>query len=755
MKKIQKFFCVLVISMMICDFDTTTAYSAGFVERTSAPSFTDSYYCAPLNNFSNNGGKGNCTWYAYGRAYEILGKKPVFSGNAENWWNYRDSYYGYGSIDHPKVGAIAVWGGTYGHVAVVEKVYADGSVDLSESSWSGVWYSKSYWGRKTYSKAALNSLTSSMGTLYFQGYIYLLNDDTELPVVSNSSVSNINSNGYTVTCNISDNIGVTSVKFPTWTENAGQDDLIWYDGSINGNVATITIQTGSHHNETGLYNTHIYAYDAAGNYTSVPITAVVPAAAGTDPGTAEYDYSDWSGWQTEPITANDTTEVETRTTDVYGTRTQYSYEYWRYYNTSLAKYMYKGNGNRGGEHYSVTLDYMLTPYSSTSDGQSYYRGGGEYFNFKGELWYNQAEVSTQIVTGQRTEYRYRTKTARAAAITSTPAPEAISDSMIGTQVPDAYDNMSGPDDSGVNGAVPVSTMASPDDLQSMIDNDLQYSSRSSFSYGGETSETYKIVVEEEGWIFISMHSDMGGSFYGTFNTRLYTNSSLTSQLGSIEMSGANKVLAVYAEAGDYYYQIYYAGMYQPTCTCYVGFMPSTARIKADSIVYSKDKSKATVTLDYDEDYLPSGSYGAIRYVKGSISYKDIATSSVWYQKDNKNIINGNTLAVTENGTYSAIIISNKDAYYCKISFEVTDIVSGKPAAPKIGSYKKNSRTVSGTGAYGNKVYVKVNGKYYDTTVGKDGKWSVSVPKLKAGMKLTAYSKSAAGVKSKTTTVTVK
>jgi hypothetical protein len=40
-------------------------------------------------------------------------------------------------------------------------------------------------------------------------------------------------------------------------------------------------------------------------------------------------------------------------------------------------------------------------------------------------------------------------------------------------------------------------------------------------------------------------------------------------------------------------------------------------------------------------------------------------------------------------------------------------------------------------------------------VDKSGKWQVSVPTLKKGCKLTAYIQNAAGVKSKTTSVTVK
>lgn len=56
----------------------------------------------------------NCTAYAYGRAYEILGSEPKLSwNNAEQWYDYNKSngYYKYGQT--PKVGAIAA-----GHITV-------------------------------------------------------------------------------------------------------------------------------------------------------------------------------------------------------------------------------------------------------------------------------------------------------------------------------------------------------------------------------------------------------------------------------------------------------------------------------------------------------------------------------------------------------------------------------------------------------------------------------------------------------------
>ena len=90
--------------------------------------------------------------------------------------------------------------------------------------------------------------------------------DTTSPIISNVKVTEITDTGYTVTCNVSDNVGVTKVQFPTWTDANGQDDLIWHNGTISGNTATYRVNISNHNNERGCYyNTHIYAFDAAGN----------------------------------------------------------------------------------------------------------------------------------------------------------------------------------------------------------------------------------------------------------------------------------------------------------------------------------------------------------------------------------------------------------------------------------------------------------------------------------------------------------
>ena len=107
--------------------------------------------------------------------------------------------------------------------------------------------------------------------------------DTESPVISNVKVSNITTEGYDVSCTVTDNVGVDRVMFPTWTTANGQDDLpnSWSTnpkarGTRNGDTWTFHVDIADHNNERGEYLTHIYAYDAAGNRSCfTPYDAIV------------------------------------------------------------------------------------------------------------------------------------------------------------------------------------------------------------------------------------------------------------------------------------------------------------------------------------------------------------------------------------------------------------------------------------------------------------------------------------------------
>lgn len=146
-----------------------------FTPRLKAPSSTDKYWLRkshggvnPCIEIKNGSCLPNCVGYAWGRVYELLGKKHSLStGNAENWFNKKD---GYSRGQEPKLGAVICWrkgkagnaSDGAGHVAIVEQINSDGSIVCSESSWGGARFNV-----RTLKKPY------KLGSAYtFQGFIY-------------------------------------------------------------------------------------------------------------------------------------------------------------------------------------------------------------------------------------------------------------------------------------------------------------------------------------------------------------------------------------------------------------------------------------------------------------------------------------------------------------------------------------------------------------------------------------------------------
>lgn len=102
-------------------------------------------------------------------------------------------------------------------------------------------------------------------------YVWL---ETTAPVITNVKITDLSASGYTVSCTVTDD-ALDRVLFPTWTIANGQDDIIWYKGTISGTTATCRINASSHNNETGNYTTHIYAYDTSNNSSSYNCSTIV------------------------------------------------------------------------------------------------------------------------------------------------------------------------------------------------------------------------------------------------------------------------------------------------------------------------------------------------------------------------------------------------------------------------------------------------------------------------------------------------
>lgn len=137
--------------------------------RTSTPSKTNKYYYKNNPFYQSGYGLPNCTCYAFGRFYEVLGKKPSLSlSNAENWWAHKD---GYKRGQTPRLGAVICWrkgragngSDGAGHVAIVEKIYSDGRILIGQSGWGA---SKKFWTQ------TLSPPYEIGGAYKLQGFIY-------------------------------------------------------------------------------------------------------------------------------------------------------------------------------------------------------------------------------------------------------------------------------------------------------------------------------------------------------------------------------------------------------------------------------------------------------------------------------------------------------------------------------------------------------------------------------------------------------
>ena len=197
MKKVFSLILSLVIACAIALPAATTESEAAFSARTTVPAYGSAagsaYYYTNNNIFYRSGygpnqvrrsdGKyvtGNCTWYAYGRASEILGKtfNTAFRWDASKWWdiNKQGNYYPYGST--PKVGAIACYST---HVAVVEKV-VNGKPYVSESSWT----------LSTSKPTSASNIVFHYGTPWsskLKGYIYITDSTSSSATATSVSYS--------------------------------------------------------------------------------------------------------------------------------------------------------------------------------------------------------------------------------------------------------------------------------------------------------------------------------------------------------------------------------------------------------------------------------------------------------------------------------------------------------------------------------------------------------------------------------------
>lgn len=128
---------------------------------------------------------GQCTWYAFGRAYERTGIDIKCRGNANTWYSVAANN-GFSVGSTPRANSIVVWNyGAYGHVGYVEAVNGN-TITVSEANNAalGNWTDQKqntlvagincYSGMHNWTNAQMKGRYSGESLI---GYIYLTNDE--------------------------------------------------------------------------------------------------------------------------------------------------------------------------------------------------------------------------------------------------------------------------------------------------------------------------------------------------------------------------------------------------------------------------------------------------------------------------------------------------------------------------------------------------------------------------------------------------
>ena len=106
-----------------------------FIKRIGEPGKDNPFYYGEKNTMVKYGYfLPNCTTYVHGRFAEMgVDESKLCLGDAKLYYNFKD---GFARSSTPKLGAIGCWnGGKYGHIAIVEELYDDGTMLISESDY--------------------------------------------------------------------------------------------------------------------------------------------------------------------------------------------------------------------------------------------------------------------------------------------------------------------------------------------------------------------------------------------------------------------------------------------------------------------------------------------------------------------------------------------------------------------------------------------------------------------------------------------
>ncbi|HEP1820126.1 TPA: GBS Bsp-like repeat-containing protein [Streptococcus suis] len=126
----------------------------------------------------------------------------------------------------------------------------------------------------------------------YTSHVYYLGNDGSLSAIGSTSVNlpEVKPSGKVSTVNINVNLGSYQVKVsdivaplgldkvfvPTWTENKGQDDIIWHEAKRQSDGTYLTTITKAQHKfESGIYTSHVYYLSTDGNLSAIGATSAV------------------------------------------------------------------------------------------------------------------------------------------------------------------------------------------------------------------------------------------------------------------------------------------------------------------------------------------------------------------------------------------------------------------------------------------------------------------------------------------------
>ncbi|CQR24907.1 N-acetylmuramidase/lysin [Streptococcus varani] len=272
-------------------------YSAGtfdvVIEEVLSP---NSIQSVRVPVWTSQDGQDDIRWYTANQQADGSYKVTVDKKNHKNGSGEYNVHLYYDFNNAPTQGIAATKTSlsppTSGTISVSNLDLSKGSFDLTISNVNGAkplkaikvpvwteekgqddlkWYNAQYQSDGSY-KVTVQSANHKNGLGVYQAHLYYQYSDGSMEGIGTTStslspqgkieVANLNHQAGSfdlVVSNVSDSIGIDSIKVPVWTEAGGQDDIRWYTASKQSNgTYKVRIEKSNHKNESGVYHAHLY-----------------------------------------------------------------------------------------------------------------------------------------------------------------------------------------------------------------------------------------------------------------------------------------------------------------------------------------------------------------------------------------------------------------------------------------------------------------------------------------------------------------